>query len=71
MSSLDVFEGNVDEAIKHFGNQLQSQENTSAGLLVAPDDVWPFSLMIFICGQIAKNSSTDIKKIMDQWRNKK
>lgn len=69
-SSLDVFEGKLDEAIKHYGNDLQSQENTSTGLVVAPEDVWPFSLLIFICGQIARNSSGDIKKILDQWRHK-
>ncbi len=69
-SSLDVFEGKLDEAIKYYGSHLQEQENTSAGLLVAPEDVWPFSLLIFICGQIARNSSTDIKKIVDQWRPK-
>lgn len=68
-SSLDIFEGSVDEAIKHFGNQLQSQENTSTGLVVAPEDVWPFSLLIFICSQVARNSSSDIKKIMDRFKN--
>ena len=70
ISSLDVFEGKLDVAIKHYGNDLQSQENTSTGLLIGPEDVWPFSLMIFICSQIAKNSSTDIKRILDQWRHR-
>jgi hypothetical protein len=69
-SSLDVFEGNVDDAIKHYGNRMQSQENTSTGLLVGPEDVWPFSLLIFICSQIAKNSSTDIRRLLDQWHQK-
>ena len=69
-SSLDVFEGKLDEAIKHYGNDLQAQENTSTGLLIGPEDVWPFSLLIFICGQIAKNSSTDIRKLLEQWHRK-
>ncbi|MBF0490880.1 MAG: hypothetical protein HQL15_09795 [Candidatus Omnitrophica bacterium] len=69
-SSLDVFEGNLDQAIKHFGNQMQSQENTSTGLLVGPEDVWSFSLLIFICNQIAKNSSTDMHRLLDQWHQK-
>ncbi len=69
-ASLDIYEGKLDEAIKFYGNQLQSQENTSTGLVVAPEDLWPFSLMIFICSQIARNSSGDIKKILEQWRNK-
>lgn len=69
-SSLDIFEGHLDEAIKHYNNHLQSQENTCTGLLIGPQDVWPFSLLIFICGQIARNSSTDIRKLMDQWHQK-
>jgi hypothetical protein len=69
-SSLDIFEGNVDDAIKHYGNHLQAQENTSTGLLVGPEDVWPFSLLIFICAQIARNSSADIRKLLDQWNQK-
>ena len=69
-SSLDVFEGKLDDAIKHYGNHLQAQENTSTGLLIGPEDVWPFSLLIFICGQIAKNSSTDIRKLLEQWHRK-
>ena len=69
-SSLDVFEGNLDAAIKHYGNHMQSQENTSTGLVVAPEDVWPFSLLIFICSQIAKNSSVDMRRLLDQWRQK-
>lgn len=67
--SLDIFEGKLDQAIKYYGNDMQAQENTSTGLLVGPEDVWPFSLLIFICGQIAKNSSTDMRRLLDQWRH--
>ncbi len=69
-SSLDVFEGKVDEAIKYYGNQMQSQENTTAGLLVGPEDVWPFSLLIFISGQIVRNSSTDMRRLLDRWQQR-
>ena len=65
--SLDVFEGDVHAAIRHYGDLLQRQENTLAGLLVGPQDVWPFSLLIFICSQIAKNSATDIRRLLDEY----
>ena len=64
--SLDVFEGNVQAAIGHYGNSLQRQENTAAGPLTGPEDVWPFSLLIFICAQIAKNSAMDIRRLLDE-----
>ncbi len=69
-STMDIFEGKVEDAIKHFGNQLQREENTSTGLIVGPEDVWQFSLLIFICSQIAKNSSVDIKRILDEFRRR-
>ncbi len=65
--SLDVFEGDVQAAIQHYGNFLQRQENTAAGLLTGPEDVWPFSLLIFICAQIAKNSVADIRRLLDEY----
>ncbi len=69
-SSLEVFEGKLDEAIKHYGNRLAREENTSTGLVIAPEDVWQFSLLIFICSQIARNSASDLRKILDDFRRK-
>ncbi len=69
--SLEVFEGGVDDAIKHFGNQLQREEDTAAGLVVCPEDVWHFSLVIFICSQIMRNSSNDIRKLLDEYGRKR
>jgi hypothetical protein len=70
ISSLDVFEGKVQDAIGVYGNRLQREENTSAGLICGPDAVWQFSLLIFICSQIAKNSSTDIRRLLDEYHKK-
>lgn len=68
--SLDVFEGDVQAAIGHYGNLLQRQENTAAGLLTGPEDVWQFSLLIFICAQIAKNSAADIRRLLDEYHRR-
>ena len=70
ISSLNVFEGKMDDAIGFYGNRLQREENTSAGLICGPDDVWQLSLLIFVCSQIAKNSSTDIKRLLDEYHQK-
>ncbi len=69
-NQLDVFEGKVDEAIAHFGNRLQREENTSTGLIVAPEDVWQFSLLIFICSQISRNSAADIRRLIEDFRRR-
>src|SRR5262245_55335082 len=45
---LDIFEGGMDKAVKHYLKELQQKENVSSGLLTGPEDVWQFSLLIFI-----------------------
>ncbi len=69
-NQLDVFEGKVDQAIAHFGNRLQREENTSTGLIVAPEDVWQFSLLIFICSQISRSSASDIRRLLEDFRRR-
>ncbi len=68
--NLDVFEGNLDKAVKHFLKELQQQENVSAGLLVGPEDVWQFSLLIFICSQITRNTEVDIRKLIEDYKKR-
>lgn len=71
VSSLNVFEGKMDDAIGFYGNRLQREENTSAGLICGPDQVWQLSVLIFICSQIAKNSATDIRRLLEQYQKQK
>jgi hypothetical protein len=66
--SLDIYEDSLSQAVKHYKDLLQRQENVSTGLLTGPEDCWPFSLMIFICAQILKNSNSDIRKLIDEYR---
>jgi len=69
-NSLDVFEGKLSTAIKHYQSLLQEKENVMTGLVAGPGDVWQFSLLIFICSQIARNAETDIKKLLDEFHRK-
>ncbi|MDE2028680.1 MAG: hypothetical protein KGK03_07965 [Candidatus Omnitrophica bacterium] len=71
ISALDVFEGKIQDAIGVYGNRLQREENTATGLIRGPDDVWQFSLLIFVCSQIAKNSTVDIRRLLDEYHKKK
>lgn len=69
-NQMDIFEGKVPDAIRHFGNKLEREENTSAGLLVGPGDVWQFSLLIFTCSLIARNSTADVNRILEDLRRR-
>ncbi len=68
-SSLDVYEGKLSDAIKYYNNILQQQENVQTGLIAGPEDCWQFSLLIFICTQIARNAEKDIKKLLNEYKN--
>jgi hypothetical protein len=68
--SLNVYEGKIEDAVGFYGNRLQREENTSSGLICGPDVVWQLSLLIFICSQIAKNSSADIRRLLDEYHKR-
>lgn len=68
--TLDVYEGKLSAAVKHYGDLLQRQENVDTGLIVGPEDVWQFSLLIFTCTQIARNVNADIRRLLDEYHKK-
>lgn len=63
--SLDIYEGGLDKAIKHFSNHLQRKEDVHTGLIVGPEHCWQFSLLIFICSMVVKSADGDIKNILN------
>ncbi len=69
--SLNVFEGRMSAAVRHYREDLQLREDVLTGLVVAPEDCWQFSLLIFICSQISRNAETDIRKLIDEYRKRK
>ena len=66
--SLDIHEGKLGQALKYYKSQLESREDVHTGLVVGPEDCWQFSVLIFICSQVAKNAQTDIKKLWNDYR---
>ena len=68
---IDIFEGNLNKAISHYKDMLQHQENVQAGLMTGPEDCWQFSLIIYICSQIAKNADIDIRRLLEEYKKKK
>jgi hypothetical protein len=68
---IDVFEGNLNKAVSHYNGMLQNQENVQSGLMVGPEDCWQFSVIIYICTQIARNADVDIKRLLEEFKKKK
>jgi hypothetical protein len=69
-SSLDIYEGKLSQAIKHYQETLQQEEDVRTGLLSGPEDCWQFSILIFICAQIIKNADQDIRRLLDEYHRK-
>lgn len=70
-SSLDIYEGKLSRAVRHYGEILQRQEDVRTGLVAGPEDCWQFSILIFICSQIIKNADHDIRRLLDEYHRKK
>lgn len=67
---LDVFTGPIEKAVEHHGNLLQRQEDTATGLVTGTEDTWQLSVLIFICGQVARSAESDFKKLWDDLRRR-
>lgn len=66
--SLDVREGSLSRAIAHFKTELQKSENVHTGLIAGPEDVWQFSVLLFVCSQVARSADGDVRRLMDDMR---
>ena len=69
--SLDLYEDKLKSAIRHYKEILQSREDVHTGLIVGPEDCWQFSLLIFICSQVLRNSDADLRGLLDKLKGKK
>lgn len=70
-SALDIYEGRLSEAVKHYLQVMQQTEDVRAGLVIGPEDCWQYSILIFICSQIIKNADQDIQRLLDEYHRKK
>jgi hypothetical protein len=68
-NSLEVFDGDLPKAVGHFGNLLQRQENVATGLIVGPEEGWQFSVLVYICSQVARNADADIRNLLKDFKN--
>ena len=69
-SAMEVYENKLSSAVKHYQELLQQKEDVRTGLIVGPEDGWQFSLLIFVCSQIVRNSENDIRKLLDKMKER-
>lgn len=66
--SLNVYEGDLSSAIKFYNKELQYEENVHTGLIKGSEEYWQFSVLIFICSQVARNAAVDIRKLLEHYK---
>jgi len=69
-SSIEVYEGGLDKAIKDFTERLTMKEDIYTGLIKGVEDVWQFSLLIYVASLVIKSAPRDIKGVMDDFRKR-
>lgn len=66
--TVNIYEGNLEKAIKYYSNELERQEDIETGLIVGPEDCWQFSVIILVCGIVNRCAPNDIKRLLDRFR---
>lgn len=71
VSSLDVLEQSLRQAIGRFSDQLARAEDVQTGLVVGPEDAWQFSLLLLVGALVIRSAEGDLRRIMEQWRRRR
>lgn len=69
-NQLDIYEAHLEKAIGYHIDKLQKEENVLTGLVAGPEDCWQFSILLFIITQIVRSADTDIRRLLEDFRNK-
>lgn len=70
VSSLDLFEDSLQQAVKHFGQQMAAAEDTKTGLVVGPEDAWQFSLVLLVGALVVRSAEGDLRRILEDYRRR-
>jgi len=71
LSSLDLREGSLQQAIEHFTTQLAHAEDVHTGLVVGPEDVWQLSVLILVGTLVSRSAEGDLRRLLDEWRRRR
>lgn len=70
ISSLDLLEGSLQQAIERFTKQLTMAEDITTGLVVGPEEAWQFSVLMLVGALVIRSAEGDLRRILEQWRRR-
>lgn len=69
--SLKVCRGPLKAVSERYSRKLQRSEDTTTGLILAPEDCWQFSILIYVATMVVRSAPHDIKKLLEDFRKKR
>lgn len=70
LSKLDIYEGSLKKAKAYFKQKLQRSEDVQTGLIIGPEEVWQFSLFIYVGLLIGKSFPSDLRRLWEKFKDK-
>jgi len=70
VSKLDIYEGRLEKAKAYFKHELERTENVETGLIIGPEDIWQFSLLIYAGLLIGKSLPSDLRKLWEKFKDR-
>lgn len=70
LSKLDIYEGSLKKAKAYFKQKLQRSEDVQTGLIIGPEEVWQFSLFIYVGLLIGKSLPSDLRRLWEKFKDK-
>ena len=70
LSSLDLIEGSLQQALDQVEDQLKRSEDISTGLVVGPEEAWQFSILLLVGALVVRSAEGDLRRILEAWRKR-
>jgi len=67
-AKLDIYEGGLSKAIKHFKEEIDRKEDIYSGLISGSAEFWQLSIIIYVGTLMAKSLPADIENLHEKFR---
>ncbi len=67
LSSVDLREGSLRDAITYYANRLKHAEDIHTGLVVGPEEAWQLSVLILVGSLVSRSTENDLRRLLDDW----
>lgn len=68
ISTIDIWEGDLEKAITEFQDELERKEDVETGLIVGPAQYWQISLLFYVTVLINRSAPSDLEQFFEDLR---